>query len=47
MRVFDHEIDGAGGDGKRYYGERVGVVRCIFGVSGRVGGGGIREERGK
>ena len=37
----------ASGGGRRYCGESTGMVICIFGVSGRVGGGGIREERGK
>ena len=39
-------MDGAGGGGRRYCRENVGVVVYIFGVGGRVGGDG-REDRGK
>ena len=44
--VFDDRMDGAGGGGRRYCGESVGAVMCIFGGNGRVEGGGIMKERG-
>ena len=41
--VFDNGVDVAGGGGRRYCGESVGAVVCIFGVDGRVGGGVVTE----
>ena len=46
MTVFDNGVDVAGGGGRRYCGESVGAVMCIFGGNGRVEGGGIMKERG-
>jgi len=46
-RFFSHEMGGACGGGRRYCGERVGAMRCIFGVGGRVEDGGVREEKWK
>ena len=37
--VFANRVGVAGGGGRRYCGESVGAVVCIFGVDGRVGGG--------
>ena len=34
--VFEDGMDGAGGGGRRYCGESVGAMVCIFGVGGRV-----------
>ena len=36
-------MDGAGGGGRRYCGESVGALVCIFGVVGGVGGGVVME----
>ena len=34
--IFDGIMDGAGGGGRRYCGESVGAMVCIFGVGGRM-----------
>mmetsp|Transcript_38757 Transcript_38757/g.75678 ORF Transcript_38757/g.75678 Transcript_38757/m.75678 type:complete len:194 (+) Transcript_38757:169-750(+) len=41
--VFDNGLDVPGGGGRRYCGESVGAVVCIFGVDGRVGDGVVTE----
>ena len=40
-------MGGAGDGGRRYCGESVEAVMYIFGIGGRLGGGGVREGRGK
>ena len=45
--VFDDGVVDVGGGGRRHCGEREGAVTCIFGVSGRVGRGGVMKVSGK
>ena len=40
-------MGGTGGGWRRYCGERVVAMMCIFGVGGRMRDGGVSEEKGK
>ena len=43
LAVFANGVGVAGGGGRRYCGESVGALVCIFGVVGGVGGGVVME----